>query len=120
MTIDSSDTVIAEADRADERAPDDQIENAAEDRQGKRRQRDAVRVEAALVSVKVENAETVQEFTGGIAAKRDKSPEDKRVGETGRRALENRLSLQQDVDDEALRAELREFVQRERCWGLMR
>src|SRR6185436_9446708 len=60
--------VIAEADRADERAPDDQIENAGEDRQGKRRQRDAVPVEKRGFG-EVENTQTAQEFTGGIAAK---------------------------------------------------
>src|SRR5262245_19831724 len=76
--------VIAQANRADERTPHDQVENAAEDGQGERRQDDAVRVEERGLR-DVENVEAVQKFGGGIAAERDESPEDKRVREAGRR-----------------------------------
>ena len=49
MTIDSIDSFVPSADRPDEGAADEQVEDAGEHGHGKRRQRDAVGVEPARV-----------------------------------------------------------------------
>ena len=98
MTIDSIETRRAERDRPDERAADEQVDDAGEDGDGKRRQRRRGRRGTSACSREVDDAEAVQELDGRVAAERDEAPEHERVRQAGDRPLADRLALQDDVE----------------------
>ena len=102
----------AEPDRPHEGAPDEQVHDAGQHRDRKRRQHDAVRREPAAVR-QIDDAEAVEKLDGRVAAECDESPEHERVRQAGDRTLDDRLSLADDVDEEAGDSES-EVVERER------
>ena len=94
MTIDSSDTLLAEAGRPDDDAPNQQVEDAGEHGGGKRRKQRAISKEPRAMR-EVDDAEAVEKLDDRVARERDEAPEHERVREAGRRALANRAPLQQ-------------------------
>ena len=95
-----------EPDRPHERAADEQVDDAGEDADRKRRQDDAVGVEpAGLPSDRrcPGRAGTRRR----VAAEGDEPPEHERVRQAGDGPLANRLPLQHDVDEEPRRTRCR-------------
>ena len=79
--------VLAETDRPHEGAPDEQVDDADQHRDRKRREHDPVRGKPAAVR-QVDDAETAQELDGRVAAERDEAPEHERVRQAGDRTLD--------------------------------
>jgi hypothetical protein len=91
----------AQSDRTHERPANQQKEDAAEDRHGKRRQRDAICREPGGVR-EIDDAEAAQEFGQRVAAERDEPPEHEGVRDAGNRPLADRSHLKDDVHQKAV------------------
>ena len=115
MTIDSTDTFAPRPTGRTNAAPNQEIDDAREDGHGKRRQHRAIGGEPVRVR-EVDDAEAVEELGDGVAAERDEPPEHERVREAGDGPLDDGPALADDVDEEALNAEIRDDRGRT-CWA---
>ena len=94
MTTDSIDTCVAEADRPDERAADEQVDDAAEDGRRQTASARGDRRGTSRVCVRSTMPRPYEKLDGRVAAERDEAPEHERVRQAGDRPLADRPPLQ--------------------------